>query len=474
MRETYITKMPDKSGAFLKASEIISKNNGNIVRLSYNKAIDVHTLFIEVEAEDEDILRISTELNAIGYLSSNEKDDRVIMISLTLPNIPGSVLPVLRILNNYEINISYMNLQENGTSYLHLKMGLLIENTGIIKALLDEVSKICDVKILEYDMTEKLLDNTVFYLEFANEMRNLLSLTQKQTNEFIINSNRIMQLLDEKNESPLKTFEYIRKFAKFVTEHKGNNFHPQISSRKISERVTLHMIEPPCGSNIYILDDCEELLFVDGGFACFINEMRIILENRFPDFDERKKSIIITHTDIDHTGLLPIFDTVYLSENCYENFLLEQKGRNNFREQNCLHEPYYKLSRVISEYVSPHLDTLKVIGKKIDDNVISKINEFSFGDLQFDVYEGNGGHVRGETILDCKKQKIAFTGDNIVNIKGFSEDQQTFNKLAPYLMQSVNVDSTKATLCRNELTKMTSGYLICPGHGTWFENSYQH
>jgi glyoxylase-like metal-dependent hydrolase (beta-lactamase superfamily II) len=129
---------------------------------------------------------------------------------------------------------------------------------------------------------------------------------------------------------------------------------------------------------------------------------------------------------------------------------------------------------VISEYVSPHLDTLKVIGKKIDDSVISKINEFSFGDLQFDVYEGNGGHVRGETILDCKKQKIAFTGDNIVNIKGFSEDQQTFNKLAPYLMQSVNVDSTKATLCRNELTKMTSGYLICPGHGTWFENSYQH
>jgi len=125
---------------------------------------------------------------------------------------------------------------------------------------------------------------------------------------------------------------------------------------------------------------------------------------------------------------------------------------------------------VISQYVPPCLDTLKVIGKKTDDKVISKIGELPFGDLRFDIYEGNGGHVRGETILDCKKQKIAFTGDNIVNIKGFSGDQQTFNKLAPYLMQSVNVDSVKATLCRNELTRMTSGYLVCPGHGAWFEN----
>ena len=474
MRETYITEMPDRSGAFLKASEIISGNNGNIVRLSYNKAVDVHTIFIEVEAENEDLLRISTELNAIGYLSCNEKNDRVIMISLMLDNIPGSVLPVLKILNDHGINISYMNLQENGTPYLHLRMGLLIENTVIMKSLLDEISKTCHMKILEYDMTEKLLDNTIFYIEFANEMRNLLSLTQKQTNDFIIDSNRIMQLLDEKNESPLKTFEYIRKFAKFVTEHKGNNFHPRINSRFISEQVTLHMIEPPCGSNIYILDDSEALLFIDSGFACFADEMQIILENRFPDFNKRKKSIIITHTDIDHTGLLPRFDTVYLNEDCYENFLLEQRRESNFREQNRLHEPYYKLSKMISEYASPRMDTLRIIGKKTDDSVISKISELSFGDLQFDIYEGNGGHIRGETIIDCKKYMIAFTGDIIVNIKGFSDDQQTFNKFAPYLMQSVNADSAKATVCRNELTRMTSGYLLCPGHGTWFENTHDN
>ena len=32
MKKTYITTMPDKAGAFLKASQVIASNGGNIVR----------------------------------------------------------------------------------------------------------------------------------------------------------------------------------------------------------------------------------------------------------------------------------------------------------------------------------------------------------------------------------------------------------------------------------------------------------
>ncbi|MEG1997448.1 MAG: hypothetical protein RR051_03290, partial [Clostridiales bacterium] len=63
--------------------------------------------------------------------------------------------------------------------------------------------------------------------------------------------------------------------------------------------------------------------------------------------------------------------------------------------------------------------------------------------------------------------RLAFTGDNIVNIQGFSPDQQEFNLIAPYLMTSVNIDSPKATLIRNELLKRCAGYMLCPGHGLW-------
>ena len=52
MKKTYVTKMPDHIGAFLKASKCFSELGINITRVSYNKAVDSHTLFIEVDGEE--------------------------------------------------------------------------------------------------------------------------------------------------------------------------------------------------------------------------------------------------------------------------------------------------------------------------------------------------------------------------------------------------------------------------------------
>ena len=73
MRKTYITKIPDKAGAFLKASQIISSQNGNIVRVNYNKAIDLHTMFIEVSAAEENHKKIKSELEECNYLFTTKK-----------------------------------------------------------------------------------------------------------------------------------------------------------------------------------------------------------------------------------------------------------------------------------------------------------------------------------------------------------------------------------------------------------------
>ena len=467
MKKTYITTMPDKAGAFLQASTIIAGEGGNIVRVNYNKAVDLHTLFIDVEAEVPQIQRITARLQEIGYLPNQEHSPQVMLIELKLLDVPGAVSPVLEMLSRYDISISYMNSQENGTAYQHFKMGLFIEQPAVVKDLLDEISTICSVKILEYSITEKVLDSTVFYLGFANEMQSLLGLDQKKTNKFIIESNKIMQFLDEKDETPFKTFEYIRNFAKFIVEHKGANFKPIISQRKLSERVTACIIEPPCGSNTYILDDGEEVLFIDGGFQCFLEEMVPILESLIPNFYGRKKRIALTHADIDHDGLLPLFDEVLVSQNCYQNFLWDFQGQDDFREQNPIHAPYCRLSKIISGYTPPNPEKLRVIGRKEDNRTLSHIGELKFGDLCFQLYEGNGGHVKGETIYFDPDKKVMFTGDNLVNIKWFSKDQMTFNALAPYLMTSVNMDSKEATACRKQLLKWAKGVFVCPGHGMW-------
>ena len=472
MTKTYITTMPDKAGAFLIASEIVSSYGGNITRVSYNKVIDSNTLFLDVQGEEEIIGKITEELKALGYLLDNKHmiKNKVILMEFKLLDVPGSVKPVLEIINHYEINISYISSQENGTEYQNFRMGLVIEKPRVIKRFLDEISRLCKVRILEYDITEKMLDNTVFYLGFADAMTTLFKLNHDQTNEVIINSNKIMQMLDARNENPYKTFEYIRKFANYIYNRKGAKFNPIFSHRKLSEEVTLHLIEPPYGSNTFILESGSDLLFIDGGFPCYLGEMQIILNNYFPDFNKRKKRLVLTHSDIDHTGLIPLFDEVLVSARSYENFWLENNGEINFREQNAAHAPYARLSRVITGYRPVDLGKLKIIGKKNDEMLLSGIGEIAFGDMLLEVLEGDGGHVQGEIILVCEDRNIVFSGDLLVNIKGFSKDQADFNILAPYLMTSVNVDSAKASQIRELISSSYGDFLVCCGHGTFMEN----
>ena len=132
-KRTYITRMPDKAGAFLVAGRIIAAHNGNIVRVNYNKAVDTHTLFIEVAAETAQHQMIKEQLSRCGYLSTDGSEARIIMIVLTLDDHPGAVLPVLEIINAHNVNISYISSQENGTGVQYFKMGLFIEDTSEIK-----------------------------------------------------------------------------------------------------------------------------------------------------------------------------------------------------------------------------------------------------------------------------------------------------------------------------------------------------
>lgn len=468
MKKTYITKMPDKAGAFLLAGKIIAGHGGNIVRVNYNKAVDLHTLFIEVSASEEAHSKIQTELTECGYLTNGDdgvSESQILMIVLTLPDVSGAVMPVLEILHKHSVNISYISSQENGTGFQYFKMGLFIENTSEISCLIGEISRVCEIKILDYEVTDRLLDGTVFYVSFANEMRKILSLDQETTNQVLVHANRMMQLLDEQKKSPLKTFDYIRRFASFVRERKGENFKPDVSFITLNDKMTLFTIEPPCGSNTYVLQTDEELLFVDCGFACYRSEMVSLFKELFHGYSTIKKSAFITHGDLDHVGILSEFDAVYMSGNCYDNFVLDVEGKEDFREQNPLHEPYCRLSRIISGYVPPALEKCIVIGKREGDEILAPIGSHFFGGKRFDFYEGKGGHVRGDTVIVCEELKLVFSGDIYVNIKGFSNEQKEFNTLAPFLMTGVDSDPKLAREARDYLVNKYSNYIICPGHG---------
>ncbi len=472
MKRSFITQMPDEAGAFLKASRIAREQNCNIVRVSYNKTVDLHTLFIDAVGSEADLNSMESRLYEIGYRFDGKPSAQVLLVEFLIENRPGAAEEILELLYQLKINISYINSQATG-NVKYFKTGLFIDDPSTIKTLIDKATEICKVKILDYDTTETLLDSTIFYVSFAGDIRNILSLTQEESNIIMTNSNEIMQHLDARGELPHKTFEYIKKYAEFIAHFKGDNYYLTHKEKQLTEKIKLHILMPPCGSNLYVLDDGDRLVFVDCSFAVYKAEILRELEYVFPDFKSRKKDLWLTHSDIDHSGNLEWFDNVYLSRSTRENFELENMGKDNYREQHYIHAPYSRLSRIISRYKTPSFQNLVTIDSKAEfySDCLTAIGEISFGSLHFDVVLGSGGHVRGETLFICREMGLIFTGDNYVNIRGFSKDQSAFNKLAPFLMTSVNMDSKIATVIRNKIQNMAiqRPTLLCPAHGDWLE-----
>ncbi len=470
MKRSFMTSLPDTSGAFLTASRIILAHGGNMVRASYNKAVDAHTLFLDVEGDDDALDAIEVELAAEGFLQ-NDSRVKVVLIEVEVPNVPGGVIPVLEALQRRNVSISYLSSQAGSKAVAPLKMGLYIEDSAAIDDLLVELAAICPVRILDYDAGEKKLDNTVFYLSFADEMRQLLHLTPEQTKEFVYFANLAMQQLDEKGEPHGKVFEYVSRFAHFVAEHGGTAYECRTTCQRLTDRVSVTVIEPPCGSNITVLEDLNTraLLVIDGGFTCYEAYTMRLLRSLFPDFDARKKEMLLTHSDSDHAGVCQHFQTIWCTRRTADCFAGEHMGLPSPREDNPNMLPYYRLSTLITDYTPPVLSRLCLLDAEPcnDSMPLSKVGVFRFADMVFDVYQGNGGHVPGETVLLDDRHRVGITGDDYINTVDMLPAQREFNRLAPYLARSVNQDSKKYRAILQTLRHMLDGdgWLLLPGHG---------
>lgn len=71
-----------------------------------------------------------------------------------------------------------------------------------------------------------------------------------------------------------------------------------------------------------------------------------IFRKLLPDFDNMKKRILVTHADLDHCGILSLFDEIYAGNLTKECLELEHKSENGFRERNPLHKPYVSMKSI--------------------------------------------------------------------------------------------------------------------------------
>ena len=449
MKKTYVTSMPNHIGAFLKASKCFSALGVNITRVSYNKAVDSHTLFIDAEGTEEQLKRADAELERIGYLQSDANKSSIVLIEFCLEDVPGSVTNVLTLINEFNFNISYISSQENGTDYQYFKMGLYVDDYDKISEFLKEAEKLCRVRVIDYNSSEKVYDNSIFYNTYVLGLSQTMGLSEEVRRELLVHVNLAMQTLDEQGLSPYRTFDSISKFAELLGASKGKSFSPRISNHKITDNTEIILIEPPCGSNTIIIKSDGKTLFVDTGYACYTDEMLEIFRKTVPGYDTMEKTVLITHADVDHCGLLPAFDRIIASTKTAHCLKNEYDGKNGYREENPLHKPYINICKILTSYkvVSPD----KIIPSWNDvqnlTEPLTQIGFFDFGELHFEVYEGKGGHLPGEIVLIDYAHHIAFTGDIYINMHGLTAQQAEYNRYAPILMTSVDTDSK---LCMEE------------------------
>ena len=69
------------------------------------------------------------------------------------------------------------------------------------------------------------------------------------------------------------------------------------------------------------------------------------------------------------------------------------------------------------------------------------------GEMHFEVYQGKGGHLAGETVLIDYAHHVVFSGDIYINLHGQTREQAEYNQYAPVLMTSVD---TEPALCALE------------------------
>ena len=462
MKKTYITTMPNHIGAFLKASRLFSELGINITRVSYNKAVDSHTLFLDAEGTKEQLQKAEEKLTEIGYLQNEKADSSVVLVEFCLKDEPGSVTDILSLIDEFHFNISYISSQENGTEYQLFKMGLYVDDAEKVTAFLRRAEAICRVRVVDYNHAEKVYDNSIFYNSFVSGIAQRLGLSEESKNDLLVNANLAMQLLDEQGLSPYKTFDSIGKFAELLAACRGGAFSPRITKHPVTDNTEIVLIEPPCGSNTMIIKSGDEILFVDSGYALYRKEMEGILHNLFPEEKQLYKKIFLTHADVDHCGLLPMFDEILVSRKTAECLRREYEGKAGYREESPLHKPYVRMCRVLTSYTTPEPEKVQALWGDMEpqEDLMTQIGFFDFGELHFEVYEGKGGHLPGETVLIDYGHHIAFTGDIYINLKGLTAEQKEYNQYAPILMNSVDTNPGESAMERTAILQRL-------GAGAW-------
>jgi glyoxylase-like metal-dependent hydrolase (beta-lactamase superfamily II) len=470
--------MPDMPGSLHQAAEIIKKYNGNINRIQFDRRIDPGTVFYEVTATDDAYRGITRDLAGIGYLQTSLKPLNFLKFAVFLPHRPGALFEFLQYTTSAGANIAYIDFDDKGRHPDRLTVSLSLEQNPEVEHLLDQLKSRYRLDILEYDTTGRHLDDTVFYVRYAQTVRELIGDSEEPfLLSFLGETNHMAQELTDRGCNPRQVFDSVLSTGRSMNTSNGGNFYADVQKFMITKHAALYCFQPPCGGSLFIIQTPGEMVMIDTGYGIYHDAIMAML-SRYGVGELRKLShIIVTHADADHCGAAGFFDVpVFMHEGTLDIIRTNNRAYGSTSDHSSLDEFYTRMINLFSKFNTPK--DCHCFGKPDGTmrGIFPVIGKFCIGDIAFEILDGLGGHTHGQVFLFSPGHGILFAADSVINFASMTKERADYSSLAAFLVTSVNVDSKRASQERKALLalaqetddiqkKSKKRCLICGGHG---------
>lgn len=470
--------MPDTPGSLHRAAEIIKKYEGNINRIQFDRRIDPGTVFYEVTASEVAYAAMTRDLSAIGYLQTSIKPPDFLKFSVDMPHRPGALYEFLHCITSAGANITFIDFDDKGRHPNQLTISLNIEQSAVVEELLNLLKSRYRLEILEYDTTGKHLDDTVFYVRYAQAVREIIGDSEDEfLLSFLADTNHIAQELMDRGCDPHQVFDSVLATGRTMNATNGENFYADVQQFSISKRVTLSCFQVPCGGSVFILHTADDMLMIDTAYGIYHEPLVSMLTHYGLAVDEKLTQILITHADADHCGAAGFFEVpVSMHTGTLDIIRTNNRAYGSKSDHSSLDAFYTKMINLFSRFNIPKDIRCFPGPDGSERGIFPVIGRYSIGDVDLEVLDGLGGHTHGQVFLYSKKHGLLFTADSVINFGSLSRERADYSSLAAFLVTSVNVSSENAKKEREGLFDLARATdlalaptgrrcLICGGHG---------
>ncbi|MBO7094569.1 MAG: hypothetical protein J6W33_06670, partial [Spirochaetia bacterium] len=218
---------------------VINEHNGIVKKVLYNSRIDSSIAFFEIANFSSELM---TALIQSDHILSSVQEPLFIKIKIHLPQKARVISEILTHADDAGVIITLMEFDAQETKKEDILVLMLnaVESQSV-KAFLDYLKTSYAIDIVEYTPNNEDLDNTIFYITYANRIRKF---THDQGDHFVLSFladiNSIAFELKKLGYDPEDIFMKIYENGETLNNTIGDKFYADYQVLQLKSDTSLH------------------------------------------------------------------------------------------------------------------------------------------------------------------------------------------------------------------------------------------